>query len=109
MLDPAMLELMPDTITIEPFASVSVTRAVIYGAAVSYRAQVTSEFERVIDSKGTAANSTARALIPDRVHIDPRSRVTLPTGWVPNQPPIVSVRPVGGVATLGLDSTEILF
>ena len=109
MLDPAMLELMPDEITIEPFVSQTVTRDKTYGAAVTHRAQVTSEFERVIDSKGIATNSTARALIPDRVHVDPRSRVTLPVGWVPNQPPIISVRPVGGVATLGLDSTLILF
>jgi len=109
-LDPALLELMPDEITIEPFVSTTVTQAHVYGAAVTFSAQVTKEFERVIDRNGRDLKSTARALIPDRVlDIDPRSRITLPTGWTPNQPPIMVVRPVGGVASIGLDSTEILF
>jgi len=109
VLDPALLELMPDEITIEPFVSASVTQAPTYGAAVTYAAQVTNEFKRTVDRNGRDLISTGRVLISDRVHIDPRSRVTLPTGWVPNQPTIISVRPVGGVATMGLDSTEILF
>lgn len=108
MLDPALLELMPDEITIEPWQSTSVTQAHTYAAAVTYAAQVVNQYELVIDSNGRSIKSTARAIIPDRVHIDPRSRITLPAGWVPSQPAIVAVRPVGGVASMGLDSTEIL-
>ena len=108
-LDPALLELLPDEITIEPFVSTTVTHADVYGAAVIFPAQVVNEYERVVGRDGRVIKSVARAIIPDRVHIDPRSRVTLPTGWIPNQPPIVVVRPVGGVASIGLDSTEILF
>lgn len=109
-LDPSLLELLPDEITIEAFLSTTVTQDRTYGPKVIHPAQVTNEFERVIDSNGRSIMSTSRALIPDRVlDIDPRSRVTLPEGWTPNQPPIVKVRPVGGVASIGLDSTEILF
>lgn len=107
-LDPALLELLPDEITIEPYVSTSTTQEDSYGAAVTYRAQVVNEYERVIDRNGRDVKSTVRVLIPDRVHIDPRSRITLPEGWTPRQPPIMATRPVGGVASMRLDSTEIL-
>jgi len=107
MLDPAIDELLPDEVIIEPFVSSSVTQAHTYGAAVTYRAQVVGEWEKVIDSKGREVVSAVSVLIPDRVHIDPRSRITLPASFVPNQPPIIVVRPVGGVGSIGLDSTEI--
>lgn len=107
-LDPSLLELLPDEITIEPFESTTVNQSSSYGTAVTYRAQVVAEFERVIDRNGREVKSSARVLIPERVHIDPRSRITLPEGWVPRQPPIISVKPVGGVASMQLDSTEIL-
>jgi hypothetical protein len=62
----------------------------------------------VIDAKGREMNSNVRVIIPDRVLIDPRDRITLPTGWVPNQPPILAVRPCGGVVGMAMDSTEVL-
>ena len=108
MMDAALLELFPDTITIEPFSSMSVSQAITYGAAVTYAANVSSEWSKSIGRSGTELSSGVRVIIPDRVHIDPRDRVTLPTGWVPNQPPIKSVRPVGGVTGMAMDSTEIM-
>ena len=109
MMDVSLLELLPDTITIEPFSANSTTQAPTYGAAVSYRAQVTSEWGKTITERsGRTFQSTVRILIPDRVHVDPRDRLTLPTGFVPNQPPILSVSPTGGVLSMAMDSTEIL-
>lgn len=106
MMDPALLELMGDEITIEPFASSSATQAHAYGEAVTYPAQVIAAWEKVVDRNGREMKSSTRVLIPDRVQIDPRSRITLPEGWVPRSPQIIAVRPVGGA--LGIDSTEIL-
>lgn len=107
MMDGALLELFPDTITIEPFSSMSVTQVVTYGTAVTYAANVAAEWSKTIGRTGTEFYAGVTVIIPDRVHIDPRDRVTLPTGWVPNQPPIKSVRPVGGVTGMAMDSTEI--
>jgi len=107
-LDKALEELLPDEITIEPFKSVTSGQASTYGTAVTYKAQVVSEYRRMIGRDGRDVVSSARVLIPDRVHIDPRSRITLPAGWVPQQPPILSVKPVGGVIGMHLDSTEIM-
>jgi hypothetical protein len=116
MMDAALLELFPDTITIEPFSSMSSSQVVTYGTAVTYQAQVTSEWSKSISGSGRGKSisglgrelsASVRVIIPDRVHIDPRDRVTLPSGWVPNQPPILSVRPIGGVVGMAMDSTEI--
>lgn len=108
MFDPSLEEFMPDTITIEPFSSTTVTQAPSYGAAVSYKAQVTAEWTKTIGRDGREITSTVRVIIPERVHIDPRDRITLPSGFVPNQPPIISVSPVGGIDSIGMDSTEVL-
>lgn len=107
-LDPALLELLPDTVTIEPFASTTATQASTYGDAVSYRAQITGAREVVIGAGGRELSSNVKVVIPNRVHVDTRDRITLPSGWVPQQPPVLAVRPVGGVLGMNLDATEIL-
>lgn len=105
--DISMNELLPDEITLEPFLSMSVQQAITYGAAVTYRATITAEWTKAIDSKGTEVDSNVSVIIPGRVHIDPRDRITLPSGWVPRQPRIISVMPIGGVNSIALDNTEI--
>ena len=102
-----MNEFYPDEITIEPFSSSTITQAQSYGTAVTHIAQVTAEWSLVINKEGREMKSTVVVLIPERVHIDSRDRLTLPSEWVPNQPPILSVKPIGGVASISLDSTEI--
>lgn len=104
-MDSTMLSLMEDSITIEPYTSSDQKQAPVYGAAVTYQAQVLPWAERVIGPGGREVRSTARVIIPDRVAVDIRSRITLPTGFSPQQPPILGVRPIKG---LNLDSTEIL-
>lgn len=105
--DPSMYELFPDTITLEPFSSQTVTQVKTYGAAVSYRAQVSDEWSAVTGADGRTYNSKVSVIIPGRVHVDPRDRLTLPSGWVPNQPPILAIDPVGGVNSIALDNTTI--
>lgn len=107
VFDSAMNDLFPDEVTIEPYSSNSVTQEFSYGAAVLYKAQITSEWSKSVGKDGRALKSSTVILIPERVHIDPRDRITLPSGWVPNQPPIISSKPVGGVSAIGLDHTEI--
>ena len=98
---------MGDSITLEPWSSNSVTQASAYGAAVTYKAQVVAEWSKTIGRDGRELTSNVRVIIPERVHIDPRDRLTLPSGWVPQQPPILSVSPIGGIDSIGMDSTEI--
>ena len=61
--------------------------------------------QSMTDAEGKEFTSAARVIIPERVAVDLRSKITLPAGFVPNTPPIRLVRPVRG---LGLDHTELI-
>lgn len=103
--DPALEELLFETVTIAPFASLSASQAPTYGAAVTYKAQAMPFVQKEVDAQGKEFVTRFRVVIPERLAVDPRSRITLPSGFTPQTPPIRVVRPVLG---LGLDHTEIL-
>lgn len=106
--DPNLTDLMPEEVTIEPFVSETAARAQTFGAAVTYTAQIVGGAKRVIGASGREVISTVQVKIQEQLHIDQRSRVTLPTGWVPNQPPIVAIRPLKTPpGSIGMDHTEI--
>lgn len=100
-----LLDLFEDTITIEPYSAETGARAQSFGSSVTYRAIVQRGARRVIGRDGREVISNVQVTIPERVAIDQRSRVTLPTGFVPLRPPIIGVEPLKG---LGLDHTVIL-
>ena len=102
--DTSLSELMFDQVVIEPYASMSASQAPTFGSPVTYNAQVLPWYEMVLDANGKQWKSTFKVIIPERVAVDVRSRITLPAGFTPNQPPIKQVQPVLG---LGLDHTEI--
>ena len=102
--DPSLTGLLEDTITVEPFVSETAGRAQTYGTAVEYAALIQRGAKRIIGAAGREVISNIQVYIPERVHIDQRSRVTLPTGFVPNQPPIIGLEPLKG---LGLDHTAV--
>lgn len=106
---------LEDEVTIEPPTTRTQAQAQSYGPPVTYPAQVFPWVERVItpvgagtgrNAEGREVRSTGIVRIKDRVAIDQKSRLTLPAGWVPQQPPILGVRPMKGA---GLAVTEILF
>ena len=83
-LDSTMLTLLEDTVTIEPFSSLSSSQAPSYGASVSYSAQVLPYSERGIDAQGKEWKSVARVIIPERVAVDIRSRSAAASSLVPS-------------------------
>jgi hypothetical protein len=100
----SLLFAFEDEITVEPFSALSAGQAFSYGTAVTYKALIQRGAKRVTNSQGREVVSNVSVIIPERVHIDQRSRVTLPTGFVPNQPPIIGVEPLKG---LGMDHTVV--
>lgn len=102
--DLSLLSLMEDTITYEPPTAETGARVISYGTAVTYPALIQRGAKRVIGANGRDVISNVQVYIPDRVAIDQRGRVTLPSGFVPQQPPIIGVEPLKG---LGLDHTQI--
>lgn len=89
--DPSLLELYEDTVTVEPFSAETSARVRTYGSGVTYPALIESGAKRVIGNDGAEVVSNVQVLIPNRVQIDQRSRVTLPAAYVPNQPPILAI------------------
>lgn len=102
--DGNLLDLFEDTVTIEPYSSTTSAQVHSFGSAVTYPAIIESGAKRVINQQGREITSTIRVTIPERVHIDQRSRLTLPSGFVPQQPQILSITHIKG---LGLDHTVI--
>lgn len=103
--DLSLLALMEDTIVYEPPTAESGARVISYGTAVTYPALIQRGAKRVIGANGRDVISNVQVYIPDRVAIDQRGRVTLPAGFVPQQPPIIGVEPLKG---LGLDHTAVM-
>lgn len=103
--DSSLTDLMFDTVTIEPFVSETAAQVPTYGAAVTYQAQVLPFAEKQVDARGKEFVSMAQVVIPNRIAVDLRSRITLPAGFSPSQPPIRSVQPAKG---LDLDHTRIV-
>lgn len=102
--DSSLLEFFEDTVTIEPFTAETAARVQTFGAAVTYRAIIQNGAKRVINQQGREVISNIQVIIPERVSIDQRSRLTLPSGFVPQQPLIMGVEPLKG---LGFDHTVI--
>lgn len=102
--DGSLLEFFADTVAVEPYSSQTSAQAPSYGASVTYRALVEGGLERQINVGGRLVRSSTKVTIPDRVFVDARSRLTLPAGFTPSQPPIYAVTHLKG---LGLDHTVL--
>lgn len=102
--DLSLAGMFEDTVTVEPFSSETGARVQSFGSAVTYRALVQRGARRTIGPSGREVISNVQITIPQRVAIDQRSRVTLPAGFVPQQPPIIGVEPLRG---LGMDHTVV--
>lgn len=90
-IDQALRDLMQDTITIEPYTGQNVNQESTYGASTSYTCRVVGKRTIVRRPNGQEAVSTAHAHLDRLAGIDPRSRITLPSRFTPQQPPILSV------------------
>lgn len=103
--DTSLLFAFEDTVTYEPPTTQTAAQVQSFGAPVTYSALIQRGARRTIGPSGREIVSNVQVIIPDRVAIDQRGRVTLPAGFVPLQPPIVGVEPLKG---LGMDHTMVL-
>jgi hypothetical protein len=83
-----------DTVLIAAPSGMTGAQVYTYGSDVSYPAIIQQGAKRITTSGGKEVDSNVQIYIPDRVFVDPRSRITLPAGFVPNQPPILAVTPL---------------
>lgn len=86
--------LLPDSVTIEPYTSSDGYGAAQFGSGVTYRARIEWGPKDVKNTQGEEVVSNARIFIATANAIDTRSRITLPAGRGPVNPPIMMVRAV---------------
>ena len=83
-------DLLLQTITIEPFVGHDGYGNTTYGTAVSYFARVVGKRQLIRDMKGQEVTSEVTVYLLSNVAVDPKSRITLPSDFVPTQPPILA-------------------
>ena len=93
-METEFLELMPHTVTLEaPDGTYSDRGQPNYAAGVSYSAYVEpAKGEDVVRlDSGEVRKASYKIYLNATARIDAESRLTLPSGYVPQQPPILSV------------------
>jgi len=86
--------LLPDSVTIEPYTGSDGYGAAQFGSGVTYKARIEYGPKDVKNPAGEEVVSNARIFIAATVAIDTRSKITLPAGRGPVNPPIMMVRAV---------------
>ena len=92
-MDTELLELMADSITIEaPDGTYSDRGQPNYSAGVSYPCRIEPEKGDVISrmASGEERRAVWHLYVGTTTTINPESRITLPSGFTPQQPPIVA-------------------
>jgi len=90
-LETDFLVLMTDDVKVAPRTGVDGYAKPTFGADVTYKAYVEQGAKLVVSAQGQEVTSGARAYLATVDQIATTSRVTLPTGLVPNQPTILRV------------------
>lgn len=85
------VDLMPASITVEPYAAQDEYGTESYGAAVTYKAHIQGKTIKKISFSGEERVSNFQCYLNTATAISPRDRVTLPSGYSPQQPPIIAV------------------
>lgn len=85
---------MPHTVVIEPYASRDGWGKPTYGAGVTVKARVQGKNRMVRTRDNVEAASMTQIYIGTTPSVGPDDRITLPSGFSPSQPPILSVQKV---------------
>ena len=87
-------DFMTDLVTIEPMLSKDEYGAPSFGTAVQYQCRIDGATKQRVTLEGVERTVNAMIYIPGVPGIGPFDRVTLPAGFVPQQPPIMRVNPL---------------
>lgn len=97
MMSPGIEQLLIHTITLEKASTTAASGDKTFGSAVTVKARVENRARLVRDSSGREVASNtfiiAKAVDTngDAVTFEATDRITLPAGFAPSQPPIVSI------------------
>lgn len=86
-------DMLPHTVTIEPFTGLDQRGDYSYGAGVSYRARVQGKATLVTNTQGEEIVSHVTVYLPF-TSVSAQDRITLPSPFTPTQPSILTVQQV---------------
>lgn len=90
-LEAELRELMPHTVQIELRTGQNADNEPTFGAAVDVQARVEARVRKVVTAQGEERVSMTTTYLADPVGVGPLDRITLPVGFTPRQPRILSV------------------
>ena len=90
-MEAELIALLPHTITVTPYSSQNRYGEPTYGAAQSYKALVQQKVRQVRDLAGEERVSMVTVYVNTTAAITPRDKLTLPSGFTPQTPPIIQV------------------
>lgn len=93
-------DLMPHTVTVEPYAGRDAYGKPTYGGAVEYRARVVGRMRMIRTGVADVKVSSVQAYVANSTGITVNDRITLPGEFAPTQPPIMAVGKVPDEAGL---------
>jgi len=97
MLSPQIAQLLIHTITVEPPSTTAASGDKTFGASVAVKARVQHDVRNVRDSAGREVVSQTFIIASptdvdgNAVAFGPSDRITLPAGFTPARPPILSI------------------
>lgn len=91
-MDFELYQLMPHDITVEPATGADAWGNRTYGTEATYKARIQNQRRKVVDINGEEVVSETTVYLATTVAISAHSRMTLPSGYVPRQPKIISIK-----------------
>jgi hypothetical protein len=86
------LDLMADTVTITPWTGQSVSGVPTYGGTpVSYSAYINMKNRLIVDAQGREILAKGRVILGTTTLVSVKDKITLPSDYVPQSPPILAV------------------
>lgn len=93
-LELALKRMMDETIVRTPFSGKDAWNNPSFGTAVSYTARVQQKVVVLRNADGREVTSATQCYVATTDVFDERDLITLPSGYLPQQPPIIHVKPV---------------
>jgi hypothetical protein len=85
------MDFMNDTITIQPFLGRDGYGTAMFGVPILYNCRVSGQQKQVVDAMGVERVSKATIYVMGQPPIGPTDRLTMPSGFDPQEPPILAI------------------
>lgn len=90
-MDAALQELCTQSVTHAAWTGQNANGEPTFGSGTAYRAQVSGQNRLVWDTSGKQVLSSLRVIFAQYIAINPKDRLTLPSGYPVLTPPILAV------------------